>query len=89
MIEAMERMGFRVTHLYGLTESYGPATVCAWHEAWDALPLDRARRREWRARACARRCRKALTVRRSGDACAECRPTATTIGEIDVARQHH
>jgi fatty-acyl-CoA synthase len=37
----MERMGFRVTHLYGLTESYGPATVCAWQEEWDALPLDR------------------------------------------------
>jgi fatty-acyl-CoA synthase len=44
VIEAMERMGFRITHLYGLTESYGPATLCAWQEAWDALPLtDRAR----------------------------------------------
>jgi fatty-acyl-CoA synthase len=39
VIEAMERMGFRVTHLYGLTESYGPTTVCAWQEAWDTLPL--------------------------------------------------
>ncbi|HEV2300077.1 MAG TPA: acyl-CoA synthetase [Stellaceae bacterium] len=39
VIEAMERMGFRVTHLYGLTESYGPTTVCAWQEAWEALPL--------------------------------------------------
>jgi fatty-acyl-CoA synthase len=37
VIEAMERMGFRVTHLYGLTESYGPSTVCAWQEEWDAL----------------------------------------------------
>src|SRR5256885_5024169 len=34
VIEAMERMGFRVTHLYGLTESYGPTTVCAWQEEW-------------------------------------------------------
>jgi fatty-acyl-CoA synthase len=43
VIEAMERMGFRVTHLYGLTESYGPTTVCAWQEEWGALPLpDRA-----------------------------------------------
>jgi fatty-acyl-CoA synthase len=43
IIEAMERMGFRVTHLYGLTESYGPSTVCAWQEAWAGLPLpDRA-----------------------------------------------
>ena len=39
MIEAMERMGFRVTHLYGLTESYGPSTVCAWQEEWAALPI--------------------------------------------------
>ena len=38
VIEAMERMGFRVTHLYGLTESTGPSTVCAWQEAWAALP---------------------------------------------------
>jgi fatty-acyl-CoA synthase len=40
VIAGMEDMGFRVTHLYGLTESYGPATVCAWQEAWDELPLD-------------------------------------------------
>src|SRR5262249_42571573 len=39
VIEAMERMGFRVTHLYGLTESYGPSTVCAWQEDWAGLPL--------------------------------------------------
>jgi fatty-acyl-CoA synthase len=43
VIEAMERMGFRVTHLYGLTESYGPSTVCAWQQDWETLPLgDRA-----------------------------------------------
>ena len=39
VIAAMESMGFRVTHLYGLTETYGPATVCAWQEAWDGLAL--------------------------------------------------
>jgi fatty-acyl-CoA synthase len=39
VIEAMERMGFRVTHLYGLTESYGPTTVCAWQGEWAELPL--------------------------------------------------
>lgn len=45
VIEAMEQMGFRVTHLYGLTESFGPATLCAWQDDWDALPLtDRAQR---------------------------------------------
>jgi 3-(methylthio)propionyl---CoA ligase len=39
VIEAMERMGFRVTHLYGLTESYGPTTVCAWQQEWTGLPI--------------------------------------------------
>jgi len=39
VIEGMERMGFRVTHLYGLTESYGPATYCAWQDDWDGLEL--------------------------------------------------
>jgi fatty-acyl-CoA synthase len=40
VIEAMEKMGFNVTHLYGLTESYGPATLCAWQDDWGALPLE-------------------------------------------------
>ena len=40
IIEAMEEMGFRVTHLYGLTESYGPATLCAWQSEWDVLELE-------------------------------------------------
>jgi fatty-acyl-CoA synthase len=39
IIAAMERMGFRVTHLYGLTESYGPATLCAWQEGWEDLDI--------------------------------------------------
>ncbi|HEY5632649.1 MAG TPA: acyl-CoA synthetase [Burkholderiaceae bacterium] len=39
MIEGMERMGWEVTHVYGLTETYGPAAVCAKHEAWDALDI--------------------------------------------------
>jgi 3-(methylthio)propionyl---CoA ligase len=39
VISAMEAMGFRVTHLYGLTESYGPATFCAWQAAWGELDL--------------------------------------------------
>ncbi len=38
VIEGMERLNIRVTHVYGLTECYGPVTVCEWHEAWDALP---------------------------------------------------
>ena len=38
VIEGMEGRGFHITHVYGLTEVYGPATVCAWHDEWDALP---------------------------------------------------
>jgi fatty-acyl-CoA synthase len=38
VIEKMERMGFHITHVYGLTEVYGPAVVCDWHEEWNHLP---------------------------------------------------
>ncbi|MGU3537529.1 AMP-binding protein [Methylobacterium sp. A54F] len=37
-LRAMEDLGFRVTHLYGATESYGPATLCLFDPAWAALP---------------------------------------------------
>ncbi len=40
VISSMERMGFKVLHLYGLTESYGPSTICAWQDEWDDLSLD-------------------------------------------------
>jgi fatty-acyl-CoA synthase len=40
VIAAMEAMGFRVTHLYGLTETFGPSTLCAWQSEWDALSLE-------------------------------------------------
>ena len=39
MIEGMEKLGFDITHVYGLTETYGPATVCAKHEEWSALDI--------------------------------------------------
>jgi fatty-acyl-CoA synthase len=39
VIEGMERIGVDLTHVYGLTEVYGPASVCAKHPEWDALPL--------------------------------------------------
>ncbi|MCY4238605.1 MAG: acyl-CoA synthetase [Rhodospirillaceae bacterium] len=44
VLERIESMGFRVTHVYGLTETYGPSTICAWHPEWDALePVARAK----------------------------------------------
>jgi fatty-acyl-CoA synthase len=40
----MENMGFSVTHVYGLTETYGPCVVCAWHDEWDEKTVnERAR----------------------------------------------
>jgi fatty-acyl-CoA synthase len=38
VIAGMRALGMRVTHLYGLTETYGPSTVCARHDDWDARP---------------------------------------------------
>ncbi|HWS13568.1 MAG TPA: acyl-CoA synthetase, partial [Rhodocyclaceae bacterium] len=40
VIEGMAKIGFDLTHVYGLTETYGPAAVCAKHEAWRELPLE-------------------------------------------------
>jgi fatty-acyl-CoA synthase len=40
VIGGMEGLGFKITHVYGLTEVYGPAVVCAWHDEWDALTDD-------------------------------------------------
>ncbi|KAJ4959067.1 hypothetical protein NE237_026178 [Protea cynaroides] len=36
----MSRRGFRVIHTYGLSETYGPSTVCAWKQEWESLPPD-------------------------------------------------
>ncbi|KAA0910922.1 acyl-CoA synthetase [Pusillimonas sp. ANT_WB101] len=44
MIEGMERLGFDLLHVYGLTETYGPATVCPKHDSWNDLDIgERAR----------------------------------------------
>ena len=40
VMAAMEEAGFALTHLYGLTETYGPATLNAWRPAWDELSFD-------------------------------------------------
>ncbi|MCW5687856.1 MAG: acyl-CoA synthetase [Pseudolabrys sp.] len=40
VLAAMKDAGFNVTHLYGLTECYGPAVVNDWHDEWNALPAD-------------------------------------------------
>ncbi|MDP2627750.1 MAG: acyl-CoA synthetase [Candidatus Rokubacteria bacterium] len=48
MIEGMERIGFDLTHVYGLTETYGPASVCAKHEEWKDLDIVRRAERNGR-----------------------------------------
>ncbi|HEY5717377.1 MAG TPA: acyl-CoA synthetase [Motiliproteus sp.] len=44
VIQGMEEMGFKVTHVYGLTETYGPSVVCAWHDEWDDNTLEQKAR---------------------------------------------
>ncbi|TAH46706.1 MAG: acyl-CoA synthetase [Betaproteobacteria bacterium] len=39
VIEGMAKIGFDITHVYGLTETYGPASVCAKHDEWKQLSL--------------------------------------------------
>ncbi|PVB62545.1 acyl-CoA synthetase [Labrenzia sp. 011] len=48
VLAAMKTAGFNVTHLYGLTEVYGPAVVNDWKTEWDALPLDEQARKKAR-----------------------------------------
>jgi fatty-acyl-CoA synthase len=48
MLEGMERLGFELTHVYGLTEVYGPATACAKHEQWGGLDAGRRAERNGR-----------------------------------------
>lgn len=40
ILRKMEELGFGVSHLYGLTETYGPGTICTWKPEWDSLPPD-------------------------------------------------
>ena len=39
VIEGMEQRGVSITHVYGLTEVYGPVTICEWHDEWNDLPM--------------------------------------------------
>ncbi len=48
VIANMEALGAEIFHVYGLTETYGPHSVCAWQEAWDALPADERARKKAR-----------------------------------------
>ena len=80
IIAAMEELGFRIKHLYGLTESFGPALVCAWHEEWTPLPLAQ------RSRLTARQGINCVTLEAmkvaDPETGAECPADGVTMGEI-------
>src|SRR3546814_5834682 len=40
VIRRAQEVGFSITHLYGLTETYGPSTLCVWQNDWAQLPTD-------------------------------------------------
>ncbi|MBW4518967.1 MAG: AMP-binding protein [Scytolyngbya sp. HA4215-MV1] len=44
IIQTLEELGIEVTHVYGLTETYGPHSICEWQTAWNALPLEQRAR---------------------------------------------
>jgi fatty-acyl-CoA synthase len=44
LLSAMRERNLHPIHVYGLTETYGPITICAWHREWDGLPLDQQAR---------------------------------------------
>ncbi len=48
IIEGAEQIGIDLTHVYGLTEVYGPASVCAKHESWNYMPIDKRAERNGR-----------------------------------------
>ena len=58
VLQKMAAQGIHMIHLYGLTECYGPATVCAWQEAWDALSADQQARMQARQGCATRRSRR-------------------------------
>jgi fatty-acyl-CoA synthase len=48
IIEGADAMGIELTHVYGLTETYGPASVCAKHDGWHLLPIEQRAERNGR-----------------------------------------
>jgi fatty-acyl-CoA synthase len=82
----MERIGFDITHVYGLTEVYGPASVCAKHRNGTRCRRRRARASSTAARACAILLRRPSRGR-PGDACAGAARRRDD-GRDHVPRQH-
>jgi fatty-acyl-CoA synthase len=80
VIEGMERMGFDITHVYGLTETYGPAAVCAKHDEWASLDIGARTERNGR-QGVRYTCQEGMTVM-NPEAMTEVPWDGTTMGEI-------
>jgi fatty-acyl-CoA synthase len=80
MIEGMERLGFDVTHVYGLTETYGPAAICAKHAEWETLDIGERTERNGR-QGVRYTCQEAMTVL-DPETMAEVPLDGVTMGEI-------
>ena len=53
LLERLDELGIDVTHLYGLTETFGPVVICDWQPEWDDARRPERRRGSRRARASA------------------------------------
>jgi len=80
VIAKMEAIGIGVTHLYGLTETYGPTVACAWHEEWDDLPIEE--RARLKSRVGVRKAIMEEVTVRDPQTLAEVPHDGETIGEI-------
>ena len=80
VIEGMERMGFEITHVYGLTETYGPAAVCAKQADWAALDIGGRTERNGR-QGVRYTCQEGMTVM-DAEAMRIVTSDGTTMGEI-------
>ncbi|MEO8756022.1 MAG: AMP-binding protein [Casimicrobiaceae bacterium] len=81
LLERLHELGMDITHLYGLTETYGPAVLCEWRSEWSRLPIPEQARRKSRqgvANAIGQRVR---VIAADG---ADVPRDATTMGEISI-----
>jgi len=81
LLERLAALGLDVTHLYGLTETYGPAVICEWRSEWDRLEIEeqaRLKARQGVANAIGE------TLRVVDDQGRDVPPDATTMGEIAI-----
>jgi fatty-acyl-CoA synthase len=81
ILRRMEELGFAVTHLYGLTETFGPAMICDWRPEWNALD-DRARARLKARQGVGNMI--SCTARVIGDDGTDVNPDGRSVGEISL-----